>query len=71
MTDDNQEGEGGELEKIAREQSDKLGMALRSGKRSNYKIISYPTHNMLIQLLMKPKKLEHVGEVLKSDSKEY
>ena len=54
-----------------REQPEKLGMTLRSKNRSNCKTISNPKHNMLIQLPMKPKKPEHVGEVLKSDLREY
>ena len=36
-------------------------------KIPNYKTISKPKHNMLIQLPMKPKKPEHIGEALKSD----
>ena len=46
-------------------------MTLRSKNRPNYKTISNPKHNMLIQLPMKPKKPEHVGEALKSDLREY
>ena len=54
-----------------REQPEKLGMTLRSGKRSKYKTISHPKHNMLVQLPMKPKKREHIGEAIKSDLQKY
>ena len=39
--------------------------------RPNYKTISNPKYNMLIQLLMKPMRPGHVGGALNSDLREY
>ena len=71
MTDYYQDKKEEEVNKILRKQLGKLGMTLRSGKIPGYRIISRSKHNMLIQLQMKPKKLEQVGEVLKSELGEH
>ena len=46
-------------------------MTLRNKNRPNYKTISNPKYNMLIQLLMKPMRPGHVGGALNSDLREY
>ena len=45
-------------------------MILRSRKIPNYRTISHPKHNIRIHLPIKTKKLEHVGEGLKSKLRE-
>ena len=53
MTDYYQDKKEEEVNQILREQLDKLGMTLRSGKIPGYRIISRSKHNMLIQLQIK------------------
>ena len=71
VTDDFQDEKEEDINQIVIEQPEKLSMTLKNEKRPNYKTISKPKHNMLIQLPMKPKKPEHIGEALKSDLREY
>ena len=53
VTDYYQDKKEEEVNQILREQLDKLGMTLRSGKIPGYRIISRSKHNMLIQLQIK------------------
>ena len=71
VRDDLQDEKEEEINQLVREQPAKFGITLRSGKRPNYKTISKPKYNMLIQLPMKTKKPEHVGEALRSNLREY
>ena len=64
VTDDFQDEKEEDIYQIVIEQPEKLSMTLKNEKIPNYKTISKPKHDMLIQLPMKSKKPELVKNLI-------